>query len=155
ADARPNRLQFLTEVVRAVEPQPEYVETLMIGRLADLGLAPPLLARALEVVRYGEQTSAEPASYPWLTEELEVVSRSRHEALVQLLARGYAPRDGAAHSLDEVRQRQTGLLALQRSVVEALAARDDAREVLPSALAAAERAGSEAPWLAVASLATD
>src|SRR5262249_47307445 len=150
ADARPERVRFLTEVVRAAEPEPEYVETLLLVRLAGLGLPPALLSAALEAVRDGGRAAGEPEAYPRLTGEGAGAARARHEALVLLLARGYAPRNDAGRALGGVKQQQATLLALQRSVREALAARDDARALLPWALAAAARRGDEAAWLPVA-----
>ena len=53
ADTRPDVVRFLEGVVRALQPQPEYVETLALRRMASLDLPPLLIQQVLSAVRAG------------------------------------------------------------------------------------------------------
>jgi hypothetical protein len=152
ADPRSEVLHFTAALVRKLEPEPAYVEALALVRLAALGVDGVVAQRALDAVRGGEQAAARPRAFDWLPREVEGAVQARHEALVLLESRGYAPAAEADVALAECARRTAGVLGLETILAEALAARDAAREQLPSALVYQEHAGVDgSAWRAAVS----
>ncbi|MFO0841561.1 MAG: hypothetical protein U0797_04050 [Gemmataceae bacterium] len=151
ADPRPETLKLVAALVRRLEAEPAYVETLALLRLAALDLPPTVAQRALDAFRSGEQAASRPRLFGWLARDLEAAAGSRHEAMVMLEAKGYASQGEGEAELATSAARAAAVLALQDVLDEALAARDRAREFLPQCLLYRERAGQNGPaWIAAA-----
>src|SRR5262249_33844235 len=87
---------------------------------------------------------------------LDESARLQHEALVLLLATGYAPVNLAVDGLKQAQSAKTAVLAEQQTVLEARRALDEVPRVLPASAPYLERAGrSDAHWLEAATAARD
>lgn len=150
-DPRPETLKLVAVLVRRLEHEPAYVETLALLRLAALDLPPTVAQRALDAFRGDEQAAARPRLFGWLARDLEAAADSRHEAMVLLEARGYAPQSQGETELATSATRAAAVLALQDVLDDALSARDQARTFLPQCLLYRDRAGLDGPaWLTAA-----
>jgi hypothetical protein len=110
------RIKFMYELLRDVQPEPRYVETLWLYRLYQLETQvkddwpADGVRRSLEVVRDGEsaavcdphgQGRSEARAFPWVQNRLDVAAQMRHDGEVQLLAHGYASPDKATKLLEQ------------------------------------------------------
>ncbi len=106
----PERIQFLDSLLRQLQPDENYVETIFLANLADLANTlktsnqpwPAQIVReAITVVRDGERAAAfdpsgevgggaEPRILPWLRADLDSARQSRHVGEVLLFSPGYA-----------------------------------------------------------------
>jgi hypothetical protein len=154
ADPRPDALRFLDELVRQVQPEPEFVETLALRRAAAGGLPGPLVGQALAVVRAGAWAAGRPGAFGWVAPRLRRAAWKEHEALVMLEAPGFAPRARAEELLAGCAAEQAALLAEEEVVLEARAALAEAAALLPGVARFSEQAGRpDGPWLGAADLA--
>jgi hypothetical protein len=141
ADPRKEVIQFVAALVKRLEPDPAYVETLTLTRVATLDLDGVVAQQVLDSVRGSEQAASKPRLFDWLQSDVEAAVQAQHEAMVLLEARGYASAREADRLLTTCINRTTSALALMDVLDEALAVRDGCRAQLPEVLLYLEHAG--------------
>lgn len=136
-----SRIRFLDHLLLHAQPQPRYVETLflrrlavMSGKMADENWPSPLVARALSVVRRGERAVVRPEVFPWVRGLLDEASRLRHDGEVLLFARGYAPLAAADQFLQQASDAYDAILDHEESFRRVYDLRDRALSFLPNYL---------------------
>lgn len=136
-----DNIRFLDQLLQRQQPQPKYVETLFLHRLAVLaeqtGVDPwpaQTIRRALDVVRKGEQAVVQPRVLTWVQGMLQDAAQMRYDAEVLLFARGYAPLDSADQLLRKAADAYDVLLSHEQVVVRAYLVRDQAMAFLPQYL---------------------
>jgi hypothetical protein len=149
SSSRPKRLQFLYELLREVQPEPRYVETLWLYRLDRLasqveGAWPAtVVRRSLEVVRDGERAAAcdpygqglsEPRAFPWVQHRLELAAQMRHDGEVRLLAPRYASADEAGDLLEKAAADYKSINNYLEVITQAYDQYDRALALLPGLL---------------------
>src|SRR5262249_24065146 len=149
-------------LVHSQQPQPQYVETLVLRRLANLVGQTPVnwpmrtVRRLLEVVRLGERAAAAPRLFPWAPDALEEAAQLRHDGEVLFWSRGYASGDEADELLKKAENAYTVLLSQQVAIRAAQATVDQAFAVLPRYVRYLESVARYEPtWRAAAQTAQD
>ena len=145
ADPRPAVVGYAAQLLALLEPQPEYVETLALARLA--GLPPPLFVQAMAAVQAGERLASKPRGFGRIRPWVEAATQKRHEALVDLEALGYAPRKRGARLLQEAMAGYVAVQARQDAAGAGQGALDAARLILLDSLAYLRLSGHDlAAW---------
>jgi hypothetical protein len=157
--SKPEQIPLLDELLREVQPEPQYVETLWLYRLASLPKedwpAPNVLARALEAVRNGERAAAcvplsdnaledgrrpwEPRAFRWVhyrldkaaQSPLDKAAQSRHDGELLLLDRGFASEKETGDSLNQAVEAYKQILEHQDVLAQAYTSYDEALARLP------------------------
>ena len=136
---RPETIRLLDSLLRSRQPRPRYVETLFLGRLAELaGQIPPAawptetVRRGLAVVEQGEQADCRERSLPWVRDRLDDAARKRHDGEYLFWARGYAPSGEADELLQQAADDYQGILAQQDMVESAYDTLNQALAFLPA-----------------------
>lgn len=152
---KPEQVQFLDDLLReGGQPRPQYVETLLLRRLAALAQqqgkpeAPAWDAETVRLVlivaRDGEQAATcaaprrgpdggwEPRALPWVRPALDQAAQDRHDGEVMLFNPGYA---STAQAVEKLRSAEAGYrtaLAQLGTLHAAFRAYDEALLVLPA-----------------------
>ncbi|HWG44850.1 MAG TPA: carboxypeptidase-like regulatory domain-containing protein, partial [Gemmataceae bacterium] len=144
---RPQRIRLLWQLVATRQPQPVYVETLFLRRLADLaeqmettGWPEEIIHRALTVVANGEKAASQAAILPWIRPMLDKAAQDRHDAEVRLWGRGYASLDNADRLLKQALSRYETILLVADKVQQAMRRLDEAMVFLPAVAPDLDRA---------------
>lgn len=155
-EANPSRdvIRFLDQLLLRQQPQPRYVETWFLHRLAGLTdqfsndtWPGQIIHRALDVVRKGEQAVVDPRSLAWVQGELQEAAQVRYDAEVLLFARGYVPLDAADQLLRKANDAYDVLLSHEQIIQRAYTIRDQATAFLPASTGVLERFPShEKQW---------
>jgi hypothetical protein len=139
----PDTIRFLDRLLAAQAPEPEYVETLFLRRLAaraDSARASgqpwptATVVRALDVVRQGERASAEAGAFSWVRDQLGHSAQTRHDAEMLFEAVGYAPAQEANQLFRDADSSYGLLRGTQETVGAARRLLDEARAFLPAYL---------------------
>jgi hypothetical protein len=131
----PDTIRFLDQLLLEQMPEPRYVETVTLHRLAGLAArtAPadwPVDAVywLLQVVALGEQAISRPEPFPWLRGLLDEAAQTRYEGEYLFWAHGYAAPEDAAGVLRLAANRfrtaltyEDDLDRVQRALADALA----------------------------------
>ncbi len=132
---RPEAIRFLDAVLAQAQPQPMFVETLALRRLAETSLlpgwSPESARRLLELVREGEKAEANLASFSWSSALLQVAAAKRTDAEALFFSPGFAPRDRADRLVRQALDGYQRALARESAVDEGRKALDDAISILP------------------------
>src|SRR6185437_885255 len=144
---RPQRIRLLWQLVATRQPQPVYLETLFLRRLADLaeqmettGWPEEIIHRALTVVANGEKAASQAAILPWIRPMLDKAAQDRHDAEVRLWGRGYASLDNADRLLKQALSRYETILLVADKVQQAMRRLDEAMVFLPAVAPDLDRA---------------
>lgn len=120
------------------EGQPEYVETLILRQLAQLGekIEPgrwpaALAGLMLEVTDRGEKAASQFRAFPWVAQPLQLAANLHHQGALLFWADGYAASEEARLALTSAKQRYEAILGTARVVNQAQALLDEALTVLP------------------------
>lgn len=161
ADPNPSleNIGILARLLRAHQPQPRYVETLFLQRLAELpsrDWPADTVRLSLEVVRQGEQAASQAEGFLWTRDALAAAAETRHDAETLLLARGYAP----VALADQLFKKAGGEFGAIRdhgeTVHQAGRCLDEAMAFLPAYLPYLDHSpDQEKPWLAAVQAAQD
>ena len=135
----PDTIRLLVGLLSSAVPEPRYVETAFLRRLAQLAeetgdaAFPASSARlAVQVVAQGEQAAASYRTFAWVHGMLDQAAQARHEGEVLLLAAGYASPADADRRLRQAAQLYDAVLAYQGIIMQAQETRDQAFQLLPS-----------------------
>ncbi len=141
----PADLQFLDGLLRDRQPDPLFVETWLLRRLAALGrsISPgawpgEAVRLALEAARRGEAAQSRPRSFATVRPWLEAAARERHLGEVALFAPGFAMPDEPARRLRRAVELYDAIADAQSIVERARDLRDESLAVLPAALGLVE-----------------
>ncbi|MEQ8790288.1 MAG: carboxypeptidase regulatory-like domain-containing protein [Pirellulaceae bacterium] len=134
----PVMVTTLDQLIAHRQPQPQFVETYFVRRLAGLAAEIPASAwqldvvrQAIRVMRLGELAMIAGRSFVWTQAALTTASQLRHEGEVLLLNPGYAPAGDAAETFSKAQYQLEGVVAHQATIREAYNALDEARRRLP------------------------
>src|SRR5262249_51454285 len=132
-------VRFLDRLLREQVPEPAYVETVTLHRLADLaGHTAPAdwpgegVYWLLQAVALGGQAVSRPGGFPLPRGLLEEAAQTRYEGEYLFWARGYAPPPEAARLLRLSAGRCQTLLAYQDDFERAQRCLTDALAFLPA-----------------------
>lgn len=148
---QPARVQLLAGLLQRKQPDPLYVETLFLQRLADLASQDrgtgsfwprdqDTVRDAFRAVRDGERVAAcdprgagrqEPRLLPWIRPALDAAAQKRHDAEVLLFSPGFAPPGRAGELFREAVADYRTIHDTQVIFEDAYRARDDAFARLP------------------------
>ena len=150
----PGDLQFLDGLLAGRQPEPRYVETWLLRRLAVLGRStsagawsPDAARLALSSARLGERAQALPRSFAPVRPWLEAAARERHLGEVALFAPGFAPADEPGRRLRHAVEIHDSVAGAQAVIERARDLRDQALAILPAALGTVEADRSlDASW---------
>ncbi len=135
----PGTLRFLDDVLRRrAEPEPHFVETLLLRQLADLTYRVaakdwpgPLVGRMLRLAELGEKANADAVAFPWTVPLLEEAAQARHQAEVCLWARGYAAFGDVERFAESAEDAYKAALAQAGLIHHAHAALAEAQALVP------------------------
>jgi hypothetical protein len=138
----PAELVFFDKLLRVRQPDPLYIETLLLHRLAkraessaDVSEWPAEPVRlALEAARRGEPAQSRPRSFAILRPWLEAAARERHLGEVALFSPGFVSIDEAARRLHRAVELYEAIVACQEIIEHSWNLRDEALAFLPAAI---------------------
>ncbi len=128
---------------------PQFVETLVLRRLADSAEADPaswspsLAHRVLDVTRKAAKAENRPISLDWVSQSLDAAAQARHDGEVMLAEPGFASREAAETLLGQAERLYEAVISSQDVIIGARATFDDATFLLP----ACERYLEDAPQI--------
>ncbi len=135
----PNTIRLVDAMLRPEQPEPLFVETHFLRRMANLaGEIPPgqwpanLVRQAFQVVLKGEQAVRYPRPLRAMQSLLDPVAQNGHNGLLLLHSYGYSSPQSAETYLDGAAAGYDEALALQDLLLKAYAARDRAFWFLPN-----------------------
>ena len=141
-DPTPADLVFYDGLLRGRQPDPLYIETLLLRRLADRarGAGPGTewpsesVRVALEAAQRGEPVYARPRSFSLLRPWIDRAARQRHLGEILLFSPGFAPEREAESRLRRASEFYYAVSPAQEIVERSWDLRDEALAFLPSAL---------------------
>ncbi len=153
ADRSPDHIMVLSELLQEFDPRRDFVETLLVHRLADLARRSKEpkswpaneVKQLIDVTRAGERAHAglrldasgapqpgfDPRAFPWLRHELARAAELRHQGEQFLFARGYVALNKAADLLSEAEAAYTSVNNAIESLQAAWRLHDEAMALLP------------------------
>jgi hypothetical protein len=141
----PADLVFFDGLLRDRQPDPLYVETWLLRRLADLarssapGAWPAdVVQLALEAARRGEAAQGRPRSFTMIRPWLDAAARARHLGEIALFSPGYAPAEESERRLRHAVELCEAIAGAQAIAEQARDLRDSALGMLPAALTLVE-----------------
>jgi hypothetical protein len=164
----PERIRLLDSLLRARQPQPLFVETVFLHRLAAVAgtgsvwptpftsqAAAPLpgwiVHQALQVVHRGERAASHPSAFLSVRPLLDSAAQRRHDAEVVFEAWDYAPLEQAVLLWKQAVAEYDTVLFLEESVAAAHSALDEATSLLTALAPGLQDWPALAPaWAAVA-----
>jgi hypothetical protein len=145
-DANPtsDKIRFLAQLLKEQDPQPRYVETLAIYRLADMAnylrqWPTATTRRALDMVRKGELAVSRPRVFPFVRSLLDEAAQDRHIGDVFLWTFGYVSVDIADNQLEKAVKEYRKILDFEDNLLQAERSLDEALIRLPTYLPYLER----------------
>jgi len=138
----PADLVFLDGLLRVRQPDPLYVETLLLRRLADRAQSGGAGAEwpsepvrlALEAARRGEPAHSRPRPFAHVSPWLDAAARERHLGEIALFSPGFVSADLAEPRLHRAVELYDAILAGQEILEHSWNLRDEALAVLPWAV---------------------
>ena len=135
----PAAVQLCDQLLRARQPQPLYVETEFIRRLAaalavDPSLSPAIVAQSLRVVRKGELASSPVRTFAETQSDLQTAAQRRYDGEYLLLRPGFAQASAADERLRAAEQTYDRVLAASATYDEAFRTLGRAMLRLPAGL---------------------
>ncbi len=141
----PADLVFFDGLLRDRQPDPLYVETWLLRRLADLarssapdGWSTDTVRLALEAARRGEAAQGRPRSFAMVRPWLDVAAHERHLGEIALFSPGFAPAEEPERRLHRAVEVYEAIAGVQAIAEQARDLRDEALGMLPPALALVE-----------------
>ncbi len=144
ADPRhePGTLRYLAELgARPEQPEPRFVETLLLQQLADLTYRVEArdwpaaqVGRLLHLTAQAEKAVADAAVFPWLAGLLDEAARLRHNSEISLWSRGYASLEEADKLARLADAHYRSILSYAGQIRQAQATLDEALALLPTYL---------------------
>jgi hypothetical protein len=143
----PADVVFLDGLLRARQPEPLYVETLLLRRLSARAAASPTVAGwpaeaarlAIEVGLLGERAQSRPRSFAPVRPWLELAARERHLGEVALFSPGFVKLAEAERRLRRASELYSSVLTCEDTIERAWDDRDAAFALLPAALPLIDR----------------
>ena len=148
-------LIFLDNLLRVRQPDPLFVETLLLRRLADLARLsasgsdwPAEAVRlALEAAVRGEPAQSRPSSFSFVRPWLDQAARQRHLGEIALFSPGFVSIDEAEHRLHHAVELYDAIVVCQAIIDHAWNLKDEALAVLPATVELLEAARHlDAAW---------
>ena len=140
-DPRPETIRFLDGLLEARQPQPLFVESLFLRRLARIAGEPTpggwpvdTVRRALHVVRMGEEAAGRPEPFGWVRGMLDTAAQERHDGEVFLRAGGFVPPGAADASFRRAGDHYEVIQTYRRRIQDARRGLDRALASLPALL---------------------
>jgi hypothetical protein len=138
----PVELVFLDNLLRARQPDPLYIETLLLRRLADRARSTAEASEwpaepvrlAFEAARRGEPAQSRPRSFSPLRPWLEAAARERHLGEIALFSTGFVSIDEADRRLRRSVELYDAVVACQEIIERSWNLRDEALAFLPAAV---------------------
>ena len=129
-------IRLLDHLLRARQPQPEYVETLFLRRLVEQVSVKEwrgdVIRRALEVVRQGAEAAAEPRALPWVRDCLTAAAATQRKAEALLFGGTPAALTAADPLLRDAERDYRAINRDIRTIRDAYRSYEDALTALPS-----------------------
>ncbi len=138
----PAELIFLDNLLRVRQPDPLFVETLLLRRLADRAQlsaagsdwpAEPVRL-ALAAADRGEPAQSRQWSFSFVRSWLDLAARQRHLGEIALFSPGFVSTDEAEHRLHHAVELYDAIVLCQAIIDHAWDLRDEALAVLPAAV---------------------
>jgi hypothetical protein len=129
-------VRALDQILRARQPRPQYVETLLLRGLAEAPRPwqPVTAHHCLRAVGLGQKAATQPASFSFVAGRVEDAFQKAHDGQVRFWARGYASPIEADEPLAAAGRELEAVLPQQESLLKAQALRDEAWSWLPAYL---------------------
>jgi hypothetical protein len=135
----PEKIRFLAKLVQKHQPQPHYVETLFLSRLAKLAdeyrnkpWPTGIIRRSLDVVREGEKAASQEKAFPWIRNLLEEAASARHNAEIVRASAGYSSLDQADAYLKKTADKYETIRLNSNTINDAYLSLDQAIVFLPA-----------------------
>ena len=152
----PDHIRFLNLLIQSRQPEPQYVETLLLERLDELAeqtgtekWPTDTVRQTLDLVRVGETAAAQPQVFPLIQDPLEEAAQKRYESELLLLGGfGYAPPRETTKRVTAAAERYEAAQRRGDTVREIQRLLDDAFVFLPEYVPYLERVPEqESTWL--------